>query len=169
MITTPKMGEHLVYRFSIHFLFVMFLIGGCAPVKDMYYKYEADKELEERAENGHVESQYELGRKYSNKKDSDSLAIYWLCRAATQGHTGAQYTLAGLYERRANQSDITSLRKQQTLDDHASAYYWYTAAAAQGHEQAFTARERLGSKMTTESVAEAKRRARTWRQAQCIK
>ncbi len=169
MIRTPELGERLVYKVTIGFLFVFLLISGCGPVKEMYNKYETDKELEDRAESGHIESQYELGRKYSNKKDSANLAIYWLCRAATQGHTGAQYTLAGLYERRANQSYATSLRKQQTLGDHASAYYWYTAAAAQGHEQAFTARERLGSKMTPESVAEAKRRARTWRQAQCIK
>lgn len=169
MIKTPEMGGRLVYRFSICFLFALLLLSGCGPVRDMYNKYEADKEFEERAESGDIESQYELGRRYSNKKDSANLAIYWLCRAATQGHTGAQYTLAGLYERRANQSSATSLRRQQTLGDHASAYYWYTAAAAQGHEQAFTARERLGSKMTPESVAEAKRRARTWRQAQCIK
>ncbi len=163
-----KRGQ-LVQKIFIGLLFIAFSLSGCGPIKDMYNKYEADKELERRADDGHVESQYALGRHYSNKKDRDNLAIYWLCRAASQGHTGAQYTLAGLYERRASQELSPSRRGDQTLSDRASAYYWYTAAAAQGHERAFTARERLGSKMKPGTVAETKRRARTWRNAQCIK
>jgi len=146
-----------------------FYLTGCGPVKEMYSKREAQKQLEQRAENGDITSQYELGRRYSNKKNGASSAIYWLCRAASQGHTGAQYTLAGLYEHRANQGGTPLGGAKQTLDDRASAYYWYTAAAAQGHERAFTARERLGSKMSPGAVAEAKRRARTWREAQCIR
>lgn len=146
-----------------------FTLSGCGSIKDMYAKREARNELEQRAEDGDVASQYELGRRYSNKKGSSSQAIYWLCRAAAQGHTGAQYTLAGLYERRANESQIAAVRNKQTLSDKGSAYFWYTAAAGQGHERAFEARESLASKMSPETVAEAKRRARTWRRAQCIR
>lgn len=150
-------------------MFAVFVLSACGPVKEMYAKREARNELEQRAEDGHIESQYELGRRYSNQKGNSSEAIYWLCRAAAQGHTGAQYTLAGLYERRANEGDLALGRGKQTMGDKASAYYWYTAAAGQGHERAFAARESLESKMSPGDVAEAKRRARSWRQAQCVR
>jgi len=143
------------------------LLVACSSYREMQQERQARAELEGRAENGDATAQYELGRRYNVGKDP-AQAIYWLCRAAKQGHTGAQYTLAGLFERQAGSTGEAG-RSRSALNDEASAYFWYTAAASLGHEQAFAARDRVAGKMSAQDVLDVKRRARGWRDATCLK
>ena len=65
------------------------------------YKKEAFEWYKKAAEQGHRESQYQLGSFYylgATLVEADTeKAINWLQKAAEQGHTEAQYVLGTLY------------------------------------------------------------------------
>jgi TPR repeat protein len=73
-------------------------------------------------------------------------------RAAEQGATFAQISLAFLYE-----------RGEGVRQDFALADMWLNLAAVQGQPIAKIELERLASKMTSGQVAEAQRLARGWK------
>jgi len=58
---------------------------------------EKIKQLKKQAESGDADAQYELGYAYytdSEKGDNGKHAVYWLEKAANQGHTEAEYLYA---------------------------------------------------------------------------
>ena len=84
----------------------------------------AFKEFRGAAEEGHVDSQFNLGLMYEKgigvSKDEKE-AVAWYLKAALQGNSNAQYNLAVLYEN-GRGSDV----------NFAQAYQWYRKAAVQG-------------------------------------
>ncbi len=149
-------------------VFLFLLTTGCiGPLKESVQSEPPSPYLS-RAEAGDADAQYQLGRAYARNAGEDSRperAIYWLCRAAVQGHVAAQYELGGWYER----SGAGGARGSRYLSDFGSAYFWYTAAASQGEDKAFAARARVIKDMEPGEIVEAKRRATRWRQATCVK
>jgi uncharacterized protein len=84
----------------------------------------AAKEFRAAAEEGHADSQFNLGLMYEkgigvNKDEKE--AVVWYLKAALQGNAYAQYNLAVLYE---NGHGVNV--------DFAQAHQWYRKAAAQG-------------------------------------
>ncbi len=84
----------------------------------------AVKEFRAAAEQGHADSQFNLGLMYEQgigvSKDERE-AIAWYQKAALQGNSNAQYNLAVLYEN-GRGSDV----------NFAEANHWYRKAAVQG-------------------------------------
>ncbi len=129
---------------------------------------ETKSELKQRAQAGDIDAQYQLGKRYAHAAfPQDTEAVYWLCKAAKDGHVPAQLELAGLYEGKAK-SGNTGTSGKNRLSTRGSAYFWYTAAASQGSEQAFVSREHLEASMDADEVLEAKRRATRWKQSVCV-
>jgi TPR repeat protein len=84
----------------------------------------AFKEFHAAAEEGHADSQFNLGLMYENgigvSKDEKE-AVAWYLKAALQGNSNAQYNLAVLYEN-GRGSDV----------NFSQAHQWYRKAAVQG-------------------------------------
>jgi TPR repeat protein len=84
----------------------------------------AFEEFRESAEQGHNDSQFNLGLMYERgigvEKDEQK-AIAWYRKTAEQGNSNAQFNLAVLYE-----------NGRGSAVDFAQANHWYRAAAAQG-------------------------------------
>jgi TPR repeat protein len=84
----------------------------------------AVKEFRTAAEEGHADSQFNLGLMYEKgigvSKDEKE-AVAWYLKAALQGKSYAQYNLAVLYEN-GRGSDV----------NFAQAHQWYRKAAVQG-------------------------------------
>jgi TPR repeat protein len=84
----------------------------------------AAKEFRTTAEEGHADSQFNLGLMYEKgigvSKDEKE-AVIWYLKAALQGNLYAQYNLAVLYE-----------NGRGTNVNFAQAHQWYREAAVQG-------------------------------------
>lgn len=143
---------------------VILSLAGCSSTS----KNETNSELKQRAQSGDVDAEYQLGQKYANSAFSQTPeAIYWLCRAAKEGHVPAQVELAMLYARDARAGN-NAVANGPRLTNWGSAYFWYTAAASQGNEQALTNRDDLAADMGAEEIMEVKRKATRWQQAVCV-
>lgn len=84
----------------------------------------AFKEFREAAEEGHSDSQFNLGLMYENGlgvSKEEKMAVAWYLKAALQGNSNAQYNLAVLYENGLG-TDI----------NYEQANHWYREAAVQG-------------------------------------
>jgi len=106
------------------------------------------------AEQGHAAAQVSLGFLYEQGKDvpQDYLqAANWYRKSAAQGDAIAQWMLGAVYE-----------YGQSVPQNYVQAHMWYNLAAAQGQEEAVTARDKIGTEMTPEQIAEAQRLAREW-------
>ena len=112
-------------------LFVSLLSNSVlAGFEDGIAAYQANdlplayKEFREAAENGHVDSQYNLALMYEKgigtAKDEKEATV-WYRKAAARGNTFAQYNLAVMYE-----------NGRGTPVDYAQAHDWYRKAVAQG-------------------------------------
>ena len=156
-----------MYKWKLIPLFsmvVVMMLSGC----NTSGKNQADSELKQRAQSGDTEAEYQLGQKYARSASPQTPeAIYWLCRAAKEGHVPAQLELASLYARDARAGNNTAVDGPR-LSNWGSAYFWYTAAASQGNEQALTNREDLAAKMETDEVMEVKKKATRWQKAVCV-
>ena len=90
--------------------------------------------LGDRAKNGDADAQYTLGRQYMEKRHrpekSHAKGIELLTRAAVQGHSAAQLTLAGIYA--TGSINFTGL-PWGPHKDGAKAKHWYMRAAQQGN------------------------------------
>jgi len=73
-------------------------------------------------------------------------------RKASQGDAEAQTNLGVMY---ANGRGVTR--------DYAEAYVWFSRAAAQGDTTAKSNRDQMGTYMTSEQIAEARKRAAAWK------
>lgn len=71
---------------------------------------------------------------------------------AEEGNAAAQLLLGFMYE-----------RGQGVPQDYVQAHLWFNLAARQGDEKAARMRDELGSRMTSEQVAEANRLAVQWK------
>jgi TPR repeat protein len=84
----------------------------------------AYKEFRAAAENGHIDSQFNLALMYEKgigvSKDEKE-ALVWYRKSAEQGNAFAQFNLAVLYE-----------NGRGTAVDFARAHEWYRKASAQG-------------------------------------
>ncbi|MDJ0956595.1 MAG: hypothetical protein QNI91_07050 [Arenicellales bacterium] len=130
---------------------------------------EPKSELEQRAQSGDIDAEYQLGRQYAaSGLSQEPQAIYWLCRAAKEGHVPAQLELAMFYAEDAKTGDNTK-GDGSRLSTWGNAYFWYTAAASQGSEKALTGRDDVAANMDEGEIMEVKRKATRWQQAVCVK
>jgi len=86
------------------------------------------RSLIQRAEQGNVEAQHDLGQMYGlgdGVPQDYQKARYWIEKAAEQGHAKAQFNLGGQYEQ--------GLGVQK---DYQKSLYWYEKAAEQGNVSA---------------------------------
>ncbi len=81
----------------------------------------------------------------------------WLCRSASQGFAHAQYFVGTHHQN----GDIPFTK------DSVRAYLWHSLAAAQEHATAEQRRTELAKRMSPQQIAEAERRAKTWKAGQC--
>lgn len=94
----------------------------------MNIESEQIKNLTEGAENGDVDSQFNLGLLYDNGQgveQDDKIAAIWYKKAAEQGHAKAQFYLGNMYE-----------DGQGVPQNDEDAVYWYRRAAVQGYTDA---------------------------------
>jgi uncharacterized protein len=82
-------------------------------------------------------------------------ALTWYQKAAEQGYAKAQHNLGALYG-----------NGQGTTKDFVRAYKWLLLAQRTGYKDSQQALDSLGSQMTSEQIAEAKRQADEWVSAQ---
>ncbi|MFC1680409.1 hypothetical protein ACFL1S_01250 [Pseudomonadota bacterium] len=126
----PKMTWY--QRFiALFFVTALLFLSGCATTgtKSSESCSQADKEfkkIQEKAERGDVEAQYEMGIWYQYQhfcgKRNDTLAAKWYERAAQQGHRQAKHQLANQY-----------FYSRGVPKDMEKAKKWYREAALQGH------------------------------------
>lgn len=122
----------------------------------------ATQHLNERAETGHADAQYELGESYDSgegvPQDLGKAAKLYAA-AAEQGHARAQFSLGKLY--------TIGLDIPQ---DYVQAYKWLQLAAegfspsdADERNSATRIRNSITSIMTPAQIAEAKSLVRQWK------
>ena len=92
------------------------------------------------AEQGDVDSQYNLGQMYAYGEgvpEDDTEAVKWFRLAAEQGYARAQFNLGGMYA-----------KGEGVPENYLAAYVWFSVAATQGHEVAKTYRDRIAGILT---------------------
>lgn len=148
------------FRLVVAVLAAMMLVA-CAtrPALDPRASWSA------AAQAGDKESQFQLGQALccgTGGGYDTQQALYWLCRAALQGHPAAQYSLGRHYGWRTDTAFRPSVPQ-----DRIYAYMWYSLAALQGIESAAAEREALAQDMTSIELAEGASHVRDWRQLGC--
>jgi uncharacterized protein len=116
--------------------------------------------LLERARNGEVDAQFELGKNYETGRiglpKDFAQAQYWYRKAADQGDPYAEASLGILFN-----------FGKGVQRDYAQAYVWYERAAmhAQGgnRDSIVELRDGIAENLTPRQIAEAKRLAREWK------
>ena len=104
------------------------------------------------AEQGFADAQYTVAGMYGlgrGVKRDPKEALKWYQRAAEQGDPLARYNLAERYE-----------RGKDVAEDPVEAYKWHSLAASVGLKDAVAARDSLGKRMSSEQLAEARKRVR---------
>lgn len=116
--------------------------------------------LLERARNGDVDAQFDLGKNYETgriglQKDL-AQAQYWYHKAADQGDPYAEASLGILFN-----------FGKGVERDYAQAYMWYQRAAmhAQGgnRDSIIEMRDAIAQNLTPKQIAEAQRLAQEWK------
>lgn len=110
---------------ALFVVIALLFLSGCATRSEWCPRTDEEfKQMHQKAENGDVEAQYEMGIWYQNVcgKYNDALAAKWYELAAQQGHKEAQYLLAKQY-----------FYSRGVSKDMAKAKKWYREAALQGH------------------------------------
>ncbi len=85
------------------------------------------EELQQQANEGNLEAQFELGLLYFNGQGVEqdyTQAAHWYRQAAEQGHAEGQYNLGVHYD-----------TGQGVEQDYRQAAHWYRQAAEQGHAE----------------------------------
>ncbi len=148
-------------------------LGGCATA-DAFHEPGRLAQLKAQAEAGSAEAQFRLGELYccgfGGGKDS-VLARRWLCRAALQGHPGAQLALGQFFGIRPWRRDppvlqrgnpyrlfrVTDGKKPLELPQAiAYAHYWYSRAARNGSSLAAHYAKALELDMTPAELARSR-------------
>ena len=131
-----------------HNLAVLYDIGQGVPQDES----EAAGWYLKAAEQGFADAQYTLAGMYGlgrGVKRDPKEALKWYQHAAEQGDPLARYNLAERYE-----------RGKDVAEDFVEAYKWHCLAASVGLKDAATARDSLGKRMSSEQLAEARKRVR---------
>lgn len=111
-----------------------------------WYKVAADK--------GYAEAQFNLGGMYfkgNGVLPDNRAAAKWYLLAAEQGHNKAQNNLGGMF-----------FQGKGVIIDYVQAHMWANLAVINGNANAVKSRETVESRMTSEQIAEANRRANEW-------
>ena len=111
------------------------------------------QEVRARAEEGDAKAQFDLALKYYDGRDNRKM-WQWMCRAANQGHQGAQVHLGLLYR---------DGMKKPIPQNFSRAYMWFSLAASNGDNWAAIMRNYLAEKMTPAQILEAERMVREWK------
>ena len=118
---------------------------------------EAKKWYRKAAEQGHAGAQVFLGMVYYRGQGAKGIrqdyveAAKSFHKAAEQGIPNIQAQLGFMYE-----------HGQGVQQDCVMAYMWYDLAALGGFKQVLPGQGRMGMKMTSVDISEAKRLAREW-------
>lgn len=97
-------------------------------------------------------AQYNLGIMYDQGQgvaQNYAEAVKWYRLAAAQGHASAQFNLGVSYD-----------NGQGVVQDYIRAHMWFNLAAVSGGKEAVKARDIVASKMTSQQIGEAQKRAR---------
>ncbi len=146
-------------RWSISIALIVLLTACAGPVLNKR------GELLPLATKGDAQAQYLLGQSYCcgyGAGTSTPKALDWFCRAALQGHGGAQYEMGRYYALRSNRAWRMKLRQ-----DLIQAYMWYSLAALQATPLADAEREGLAMDMSALEISQAKQRIRKWKDLGC--
>jgi transposase-like protein len=166
-------------------------IDGHGSAKHAAGSIARQAELEDAAESGDAEAQFELGRLYLDELgglQDLAQARGWVNRAAEQGHVGAQSLLGHMYHaghgalqsftlahdwlmRAARQNDAAAqfslgvmYREGQAVGvDPVAAYSWFNLAASQGLEDARDARDELLTALSPAQVLAAQTASEQWK------
>lgn len=115
---------------------------------------QARAEWEEKAAQGDMQSQRQLGVMYLLGQGIDpdyELAIDWFNKAAAQGEDIAQYQLGFIYA-----------EGKGVEPNNVEAHMWFSLAAEQGNANARIRLDALTTEMTTEEIADAQKLADEW-------
>ena len=146
--------------------------------------------LQQKAEQGDADAQYDLGLAYANGKDVPQdykKAVKWVQLAAEQGNAKAQYGLGVVYYKgqavpqdykeaakwfrlAAEQGDAVAqynmgfcyTKGTGVPQDYVQAYAWYNVAAAQGNKDATASRTKIMEKMTPTQTEEGQQLSREY-------
>jgi TPR repeat protein len=127
---------------------VLYDIGQGVPQDEA----EAARWYRQAAERGSADAQYTLASMYGLGRGVPRVpkeALRWYERAAEQGDALARYNLAERYE-----------RGKDVAPDLAEAYKWHSLAAERGLKEAAAARVSLGRRISSDQMAEARKRIR---------
>ena len=137
------------------------LADAAEDALDAYYRGDystAEALFREAAEQGDAGSQFALGTMYDTGRglpQDFAKAIKWYRKAAERGEGLAQLRLGVMYEKGVG-----------IAQDLVMAHKWLHLAATGGRDQSglvAQARDRIGSKLTPDQLAEAQRLAREWK------
>lgn len=106
-----------LFNTSVISKITFFLVAAMLSVSAMAADFSAIKAL---AEQGNADAQIQLGFIYDDNEDY-AKAIHWYRKAAYQGSTSGQHSLAYMYE-----------MGRGVRQDYPKAVYWYQRAADQG-------------------------------------
>lgn len=121
--------------------------------------------LQEAAQQGDAEAQFQLGNTYCCGHGAGYdriIARKWYCKAALQGHGGAQYQLGRILGERMDSHSIPS--KREFLIE---SYMWYSLAALQNVPLAAAERDALKIDLLPQEVLESEDRINRWRSLEC--
>jgi len=124
-------------------------VNGQGVVQDYT---EAAKWFRLAAAQGHDSAQHDLAIMYDNGQgvvQNYAEAVKWYRLAAAQGYTKAQYNLGLRYA-----------KGQGVVQDYIRAHMWFNLAAVSGLNDAAKNRDIAASKMTSQQIGEAQKRAR---------
>ncbi len=127
------------------------------------------RELRPLAEQGHAESQHNLGEMYAGgdgvAQDSVQMA-YWWHKAAEQGFAIAQYDLGVAAGNGCAKAQyylgLMYASGKGVPKDYVAAHMWFNLAAAQGVELAAEERDEVAKLMTPDQITGAQRLASKW-------
>ena len=141
---------------ALSVLLLCFLLVSCNEEKTVKAEkpVEAEKTIQERAEAGDADAQYNMGMMYDNgdevPQDKDE-AMKWMRKAAEKGNAKAQNNLGGSY-----------YNGDGVPQDKAKASMFFNLAAAKGHENGKDNSEQIKKRMTKEQIAEGQKLTREW-------
>ncbi len=148
-----------------------------------------------KANQGDADSQFNLALLYlqgSGIPQDDRYAVYWLTKAAKQGHVIAQYNLGDLYRHGGGEKIprdykqavywLTKAAEQGCANaqynlgdlylcgggeevprDYKQAFFWYTKAAEQGHYFAKEDRDKMLEKMPQSQIEEVQKLSKLYK------
>jgi TPR repeat protein len=125
----------------------------------------------------------DCGRNKSSPMKNDQAAAHWFEKAASQGHTYAQFQLATMYENgrgvpqdfgeaaklyeaaaagRHEEATVMLGQLYVRMKNLPMAYMWYNIAAADSRHEAAERRDKVASRMSPEQIAEGQKLTRDY-------